>query len=212
MGQFENFELSIEFKLTAVGNSGILYRVVERDGEAIWYNAPEYQVLDDSAHLAMGTLDMHKHLTGDNYDIHASSVQASNPIGEWNHARIIVNGQQAFGKAVLDALIERGEDVIAVYCPADKDGRVDPLTQAAREHDLPVYSPKSFKTDEAVEELKALNPDLGIMAFVTKFCPSNFLDVPTHGTIQYHPSLLPLHRGPSSITWPLIMVLETISN
>lgn len=91
--QFENFELSIEFKLTAVGNSGILYRVVEREGEAIWYNAPEYQVLDDSAHLAMGTMDMHKHLTGDNYDIHASSVRASNPIGEWNHARIIVNGQ-----------------------------------------------------------------------------------------------------------------------
>ena len=89
--QFENFELSIEFKLTAVGNSGILYRVVEREGEAIWYNAPEYQVLDDSAHLAMGTMDMHKHLTGDNYDIHASSVRASNPIGEWNHATIIVD-------------------------------------------------------------------------------------------------------------------------
>jgi len=119
--------------------------------------------------------------------------------------RIIVNGQQAFGKAVLDALVERGEDVIAVYCPADKDGRVDPLTQAARDHDLPLYQPKSFKTDEVVDELKALNPDLGIMAFVTKFCPANFLDVPTHGTIQYHPSLLPLHRGPSSINWPIIM-------
>lgn len=122
--------------------------------------------------------------------------------------RIIVNGQQAFGKAVLDAFIDRGEDVIAVYGPADKDGRVDPLTQAARDHDLPVYSPKSFKTDEAVEELKALKPDLGVMAFVTKFCPSNFLDVPTHGTIQYHPSLLPLHRGPSSINWPIIMGRE----
>lgn len=122
--------------------------------------------------------------------------------------RIIVNGQQAFGKAVLDALVERGEDVIAVYSPADKDGRIDPLTQAARDHDLPVYSPKSFKTDDAVEELKALNPDLGVMAFVTKFCPSNFLDVPTHGTIQYHPSLLPLHRGPSSINWPIIMGRE----
>jgi methionyl-tRNA formyltransferase len=119
--------------------------------------------------------------------------------------RIVVNGQQAFGKAVLDALVERGEEVIAVYAPADKDGRVDPLTQAARDHDLPVYSPKSFKTDEAVEELKALKPDLGVMAFVTKFCPSSFLDVPTHGTIQYHPSLLPLHRGPSSINWPIIM-------
>jgi len=119
--------------------------------------------------------------------------------------RIIVNGQQAFGKAVLDALIERGEEIVAVYCPADKDGRVDPLTQSALDHDLAIYQPKSFKTDEVVEELKALKPDLGVMAFVTKFCPSNFLDVPTHGTIQYHPSLLPLHRGPSSINWPIVM-------
>ncbi len=91
--RFESFELGVEFKLTPVGNSGVLYRVVEREGEAIWYNAPEFQVLDDPAHLAMGTMDMHKHLTGDNYDIHASSVRASKPIGEWNHARIIVNGQ-----------------------------------------------------------------------------------------------------------------------
>ena len=89
--RFESFELSIEFKLTPVGNSGVLYRVVEREGEPIWYNAPEFQVLDDPAHLAMGTMDMHKHLTGDNYDIHPSSVRASKPIGEWNHARIIVN-------------------------------------------------------------------------------------------------------------------------
>ena len=119
--------------------------------------------------------------------------------------RIVVNGQQAFGKAVLDALLERGEEVVAVYCPADRDGRVDPLTQAARDTNLPVYQPKSFKTDDAVEELKQLKPDLGVMAFVTKFCPSTFLSVPTHGTIQYHPSLLPLHRGPSSINWPIIM-------
>ena len=72
--------------------------------------------------------------------------------------RIIVNGQQAFGKSVLDALVQRGEDVIAVYCPADKDGRVDPLTQSARDHDLPVYQPKSFKTDEVVEEFTDKGP------------------------------------------------------
>ena len=43
------------------------------------------------------------------------------------------------------------------------------------------------------------------MAYVTKFVPEEFLNIPTHGTIQYHPSLLPLHRGPSSINWPIIM-------
>jgi hypothetical protein len=89
--QFENFELSIEFKVSPGGNSGILYRVVEREGEPIWYNAPEYQVLDDSAHLARPDLDMRKHLTGDNYDLHASAMPASNQVGDWNHARIIID-------------------------------------------------------------------------------------------------------------------------
>ena len=49
------------------------------------------------------------------------------------------------------------------------------------------------------DEFKALKPDLQVMAFVTLFVPSGFLNIPTHGSIQYHPSLLPLHRGPSSI-------------
>jgi len=89
---FDNFELSIEFLLSPVANSGILYRAVESEGEPIWHNAPEYQVLDDTAYIEMDTMDMFKHLTGDNYDLHASVETASNPLGEWNHARIIVNG------------------------------------------------------------------------------------------------------------------------
>lgn len=118
--------------------------------------------------------------------------------------RIVVNGQQAFGKAVLEKLLERGETVVAVYGAEDRNGRADPLVAFAREQGIPVHQPKSFKTEEAVEGLKALKPDLGVMAFVTKIVPSAFLNVPTKGTIQYHPSLLPLHRGPSSINWPII--------
>jgi hypothetical protein len=93
--RFDNFELSLEFKLTPAGNSGILYRVVEREGESIWANAPEYQVLDDSAHIAMDNFDPRTHSTGDNYDLHAAAAHPANPIGEWNHARIIVNGTHA---------------------------------------------------------------------------------------------------------------------
>ena len=120
--------------------------------------------------------------------------------------RIVVNGQQAFGKAVLEALLERGEEVIAVYCGPDKEGRpVDPLKETALEKGLPVFQPASFKKPEVWEELKGLAPDLCVMAYVTLFVPEEFLDLPTHGTIQYHPSLLPLHRGPSSINWPIIM-------
>jgi len=90
--QFDNFELSIEFQLSPVANSGILYRAVEIEGEPIWHGAPEYQVLDDTAYIEMDEMDMHTHLTGDNYDLHASIETATNPLGEWNIARIIVNG------------------------------------------------------------------------------------------------------------------------
>ena len=89
---FDNFELSLEFLVTPGANSGILYRIIEKPGAEMWENAPEFQVLDDSAYIAMGTMDMHKHLTGDNYDLHASVASASKPLGEWNHARILVDG------------------------------------------------------------------------------------------------------------------------
>jgi hypothetical protein len=90
--EFSNFELIFEFLVTPVGNSGVFYRVVEDPELVLWQVAPEYQVLDDSAYIEMGTMDMHKHLTGDNYDLQASSVRASNPIGEWNQGRILVDG------------------------------------------------------------------------------------------------------------------------
>ncbi len=54
------------------------------------------------------------------------------------------------------------------------------------------------------EEFRALKPDLQVMAFVTLFVPEDFLNAPTHGSIQYHPSLLPKYRGPSAINWPII--------
>ncbi len=119
--------------------------------------------------------------------------------------RIVVNGQQAFGKAVLDALIARGENVVAVYCAPDKPGgRIDPLKEAALEHGLPVRQPPSFKDPAVLEEFKALEPDLAVMAYVILLVPETVLNAPRLGTIQYHPSLLPRHRGPSSINWPII--------
>jgi methionyl-tRNA formyltransferase len=119
--------------------------------------------------------------------------------------RIILNGQQAFGKAVLEALLDRGEDVVGVFCAPDKGGRPDPLKELTVERGLPLFQPPSYKDPAVWEEMRSLAPDLGVMAFVTLFVPQEALDIPTHGTIQYHPSLLPLHRGPSSINWPIIM-------
>src|SRR5919108_1598531 len=121
--------------------------------------------------------------------------------------RIVVHGQQAFGKSVLEALLERGENVIAVYCAPDpkQGGRPDPLKEAALARHLPVYQPRSFRNKPEVwEEFAQLKADLCVMAYVTLFVPEDMLNLPTHGTIQYHPSLLPRHRGPSSINWPII--------
>ena len=112
--------------------------------------------------------------------------------------RIVVHGQQAFGKAVLEALIKRGENVVAVYVAPEKPGqKADPLKDAALAAKLPVLQPASYKKPEVWEEFRALKPDLQVMAFVTLFVPEEFLNVPTHGSIQYHPSLLPKGRGGS---------------
>ena len=118
--------------------------------------------------------------------------------------RIVVHGQQAFGKSVLEALLERGEHLIAVYGAPDQGQRSDPLKDAALAHNLPVYQPTSFRKPEVRDEFAQLNADLCVMAYVTLFVPEEVLNLPTHGTIQYHPSLLPRHRGPSAINWPII--------
>ncbi len=119
--------------------------------------------------------------------------------------RIMVHGQQAFGKSVLEALIARGENIVGVYCEPDKEGRrADPIKAYAQEQGLDVFQPASYRTPEVLEQIESLQADLCVMAFVTLFVPEQALNLPTHGSIQYHPSLLPLHRGGSSINWPII--------
>ncbi|MFV0294980.1 MAG: methionyl-tRNA formyltransferase [Hyphomicrobiaceae bacterium] len=120
--------------------------------------------------------------------------------------RIVVHGQDAFGKAVLERLLERGENVVAVCCAPDKPNRAeDPLKVYAREKGLPVHQPSSWKTPEALDLMKSFNADICLMAYVLLFVPQPGLDAPKLGTFQYHPSLLPAHRGPSSINWPIAM-------
>ena len=119
--------------------------------------------------------------------------------------RIIVNGQQAFGKASLEAMLERGDDVVAVFCAPDREGRpADPIKEFALEKGLALYQPASYKDAETLAQIRALEPDLCVMAYVIVFVPQEARDIPTHGSICFHPSLLPLHRGPSSINWPII--------
>ena len=120
--------------------------------------------------------------------------------------RIVVHGQQAFGKAVLEALLKRGENVVAVYVAPEKPGqKADPLKEAALAAKLAGLSAGLLPQAGGVEEFRALKPDLQVMAFVTLFVPEEFLNIPTHGSIQYHPSLLPEYRGASAINWPIIL-------
>ena len=117
--------------------------------------------------------------------------------------RIVVHGQQAYGKAVLEALLKRGDTIVGVYCAPDKKG-VDPMKEFALAQGLSVHQPASWKSPGTWEHLRSLNADLCVMAYVLLFVPDAALNIPKLGTIQYHPSLLPMHRGPSSINWPII--------
>tara|TARA_Y100000588_G_scaffold391280_1_gene499429 strand:- start:767 stop:1723 length:957 start_codon:yes stop_codon:yes gene_type:complete len=120
--------------------------------------------------------------------------------------RIVVNGQQAFGKACLDAIIEKGvDDVVAVYTAPDVEGKpFDPIKQSALEAGLEVRQPDNFSDKEVLAELGSWDADLMILAYVIIFVPESARNITKHGTICFHPSLLPLHRGPSSINWPII--------
>lgn len=119
--------------------------------------------------------------------------------------RIIVNGQQAFGKAVLEALLDRGDEVVGVFCAPDKEGRPpDAIKEAALERGVPLYQPASYKDEATLQAMRDLQPDLMVMAYVIVFVSEAARDLPTHGSICFHPSLLPRHRGPSSINWPII--------
>ena len=120
--------------------------------------------------------------------------------------RIVINGQQAFGKACLESILNEGKDeVVAVYTAPDVDGKpIDPIKKSALDAGLEVRQPSDFESPEILQELRSWNADLMLLAYVTIFVPEQARNIPKNGTICFHPSLLPLHRGPSSINWPII--------
>ena len=120
--------------------------------------------------------------------------------------KLIVMGQQAFGKDCLEKLLASEDEIVAVYCEPDREGKpVDPVKAFALEQGLPVEQPADFKDQATLGTLAGYNADLMVMAFVNVFVPEAARDTPTYGSICFHPSLLPLHRGPSAVNWPIIM-------
>jgi len=119
--------------------------------------------------------------------------------------RIVLIGQATFGESVLKALLERREEVVAVYVPPDIPGsKPDSLKHSAEQLGIAVFQPKRMRDPDVYYNYVKLAPDLGVMAFVTDIVPLPILQCPRLGTIQYHPSLLPKHRGGTAINWPII--------
>lgn len=120
--------------------------------------------------------------------------------------RTILIGQAPFGAKTFEALLDAGENIIAVYTPRDMPGaKPDPLKEAALKTRTPVFQPETYRADHVFGEFVDLRPDLVILAFVTSIIPMRYLDAATNGAICFHPSLLPRHRGASAINWAIIM-------
>jgi methionyl-tRNA formyltransferase len=118
--------------------------------------------------------------------------------------RIALFGQAAFGADVFKGLLKHGHQVPGVFCPPDRGGRPDPLQEAAEKAGTPVFQPSHLRDPEAYEATVALKADLGVLAFVTDIIPPQVFNAPKLGSICYHPSLLPRHRGSSAINWTVI--------
>jgi methionyl-tRNA formyltransferase len=116
--------------------------------------------------------------------------------------RIIIVGQGPFGEKALEALIKEGEDVVGSFSPPDKRGEA--MKALAEKSRIPFFQPNLMKEPQVYDAYVKLKPELAILAFVTDIIPEKLLTVPSLGTICYHPSLLPKHRGGSAINWAII--------
>jgi len=118
--------------------------------------------------------------------------------------RIVLIGETAFGEKVLDTLAKRGEEIVGVYTSPDIPGRTNPVKQLALQLGIATFQLKGMRSPEAYDVYVKLRPDLNVMAYVTTILPESILDYPTLGTIQWHPSLLPKHKGGSAISWAIV--------
>ena len=124
--------------------------------------------------------------------------------------RIVFMGTPDFAVPSLQALIDGGHDVCAVYTQPDKpQGRkqiltAPPVKTLALEHDIPVFQPNTLKNEDEQARLRELAPEVIIVVAYGKLLPKAVLDIPPHGCINVHGSLLPRWRGAAPIQWAVI--------
>jgi hypothetical protein len=86
--QYQDFILELDWKISEGGNSGIFFRVSE-DHDYVWLGGPEMQILDNEAH---GDAMKPETSAGSNYALYAPIKDVTNPVGEWNHVKLVVDG------------------------------------------------------------------------------------------------------------------------
>jgi methionyl-tRNA formyltransferase len=123
--------------------------------------------------------------------------------------RIAFFGQAPFGRDCLVRLLEAGHELVGVYAPPE-GGRPDPLAEEAAARGLPLFRHKRFRRKgeaigELVAEHAALGADLNVLAFVTVILPPEIVDAPPHGSLCFHPSLLPEYRGGNALAWQIML-------
>lgn len=119
--------------------------------------------------------------------------------------KLAIIGQSAFGKSVLEALNQHdAHEVVGVFAAPDRHRGREPLASAAEGLSIPCWQFDRMRDQKSIDAFRSLEADLCVMAYVTDIVPKEIIEAPSQGTIQYHPSLLPLHRGPSSINWAVI--------
>nr|XP_045221766.1 mitochondrial 10-formyltetrahydrofolate dehydrogenase isoform X2 [Macaca fascicularis] len=127
-----------------------------------------------------------------------------------NKLKLALIGQSLFGQEVYSHLRKEGHRVVGVFTVPDKDGKADPLALAAEKDGTPVFKLPKWRVKgktikEVAEAYRSVGADLNVLPFCTQFIPMDIIDSPKHGSIIYHPSILPRHRGASAINWTLIM-------
>lgn len=124
--------------------------------------------------------------------------------------RIVFMGTPDFAVPSLEALLRRGHEIAAVYTQPDKPkGRghkllPPPVKVLALEHNIPVCQPTTLRNAEAVETLRAFEPELIVVAAYGKILPPDVLTIPPRGCINVHGSLLPQYRGAAPIQWAVL--------
>jgi methionyl-tRNA formyltransferase len=124
--------------------------------------------------------------------------------------RIIFMGTPVFACPTLQMLIDRGENLIAVVTQPDRPkGRGQqmqppPVKELAQKHGIPVLQPVKVRHPDSVEEIRTLEPDLIVVVAFGQILPKALLDIPGHGCINVHASLLPRYRGAAPLNWCII--------